>query len=194
MITKGNWAAHTKITATEARKRLGAINRIKHYLNDKGIITAYKAFVRSRIEYGNIVYWGAADTHLGKLDKIQNRAKSMIQGNLKNNIPSLEARRKAAAVGLTCKLLDGQGRGKLQDLKPLPQTKIPRRSKRLGSSSHSFQIEGVTKPKSLEVFKRSYRGRIPEVWNNIKHEALYFQPPNIEFQKFRKVLQRNVAS
>ena len=33
-------------------------------------------------------------------------------------IPTLEERRKAAAVGLTCKLLDNKGRGKLQSLKP----------------------------------------------------------------------------
>ena len=33
-------------------------------------------------------------------------------------LPSLESRRKAAAVGLTCKLMDGNARGELQCLKP----------------------------------------------------------------------------
>ena len=191
---RGNWAAHTTTVAAEARKRLGAIERIKHYLDDQGIITAYKAFVRSKMEYGNIVYWGAADTHLDKLDKIQNAAKKLIKSHVKKDIPSLEDRRKAAAVGLTCKLLDGKGRGKLQEMKPMPQSKNIRRSRRISGSSHSFKFQNQSKPKSLEVFKRSFRGRIPEIWNNIKDRSLSNKSPTVEFQKIRKKIQRNIAS
>ena len=37
--------------ASDARKRLGAIRRMSHMLDDKSIMRAYKAFVRSKIEY-----------------------------------------------------------------------------------------------------------------------------------------------
>ena len=37
-------------------------------LDDKSIMRAYKAFVRSKIEYGSLAYWGAAESHLKKLD------------------------------------------------------------------------------------------------------------------------------
>ena len=50
-------------------------------------------------------------------------------------IPSLESRRQAVAVGLTCKLFDGQGRGALSEVQPvlfaLPTTKSTRSSDRL---------------------------------------------------------------
>ena len=51
--------------AADARKRLGAIRRVAHLLDNQGIMMAYKAFVRSKIKYGNLVYWGAANTNLG---------------------------------------------------------------------------------------------------------------------------------
>ena len=103
-------------TAKEARQRLGAIKRIRQYLNDASSVRMYKAFVRSRLEYGNLVYWGAAESHLKKLDAVQNSAKSMLKKP--QFLPSLESRRKAAALGLVCKLLDGEGRGELQSLEP----------------------------------------------------------------------------
>ena len=55
---KGNWSLHVQQTAADARKRLGAVRRVAHFLDNQGIIMAYKAFVRSKIEYGNLVSTG----------------------------------------------------------------------------------------------------------------------------------------
>ena len=85
-------------------------------------------------------------------------------------LPTLESRRKAAALGLVCKLLDGEGRGELQNLKPIlsstnknPQ---PRRSKRINNQAcNKFQVERISGTKSFNCYKRSLRGRIPEIWN-----------------------------
>jgi len=65
----------------------------------------------------DLVYWGAADSHLNKMDRVQEKFLKLL--DKKTDFPSLEARRKASAVGLTCKLLDEKGRGKLQGLKPV---------------------------------------------------------------------------
>ena len=51
---RGNWSLHAKAVAKEARKRLGAIRRIAHMLDDRAKMMVYKAFVRSKIEYGNL--------------------------------------------------------------------------------------------------------------------------------------------
>ena len=53
------WSLHAKAVAKESQKRLGAIRRIAHMLDDRAKMMAYKAVVRSKIEYGNLIYWGA---------------------------------------------------------------------------------------------------------------------------------------
>ena len=69
----------------------------------------YKSFVRSCLEYGHLLYFGAAKCHLDHLDALQHRAAGICHCTF----PSLESRRHAAAIGLTCRLLDGEGRGDL---------------------------------------------------------------------------------
>jgi len=190
---KGNWGKHVEQTAKEARQRLGAIKRIRQYLNDTSSVRMYKAFVRSRLEYGNLVYWGAAESHLKKLDAVQNSAKSMLKKP--QFLPSLETRRKAAALGLVCKLLDGEGRGELQSLEPnfSSGNKKLRRSERINQQAlHKFQIETTTNTKSINIFKRSLRGRIPDIWNKLDDDCL-FQDEIPKFQDYRKQMQRNAV-
>ena len=193
-LQKCSWSKHCETIAKQARQRLGAIKRIQNYLDDQGIVTAYKAFVRSKIEYGNLVYWGAAESNLKKLDSIQDSTKSMLR-NKNHFLPELEDRRKAAALGLTCKLMDGNGRGQLQKLKPKmlsEDTLQVRRSKRLNSKCHQHQFADQTTAKSLNIFQRSYRGRISKVWNNLEDDFL--NENDVCFQDHRKKLQKKMTS
>ena len=80
----GLWSAHIEQTVKEAHQRLGAIN---HYLKDDGTCIAYKAFVHSKLEYGNLIYWSAAEAHLAKLDRVQQLAQRLFEGVA---VPSLE--------------------------------------------------------------------------------------------------------
>ena len=41
---RGNWSQHVQAIASDARRRLGAIRRTSHMLDDKSIMRAYKAF------------------------------------------------------------------------------------------------------------------------------------------------------
>ena len=77
--------------------------------------------MRSKIEYGSLVYWGAADGHLRDFDASQRSAHKLLQKpeQVDPPLPSLESRRQAAAVGLACKLLDGKGCGLRTELKPV---------------------------------------------------------------------------
>ena len=76
---KGNWSNFAEATASAARQRLGALRRLAPLLDDDCINMVYKTFVRSKIEYGSLVYWGAADGHLRDLDAIQPSAPKLLQ-------------------------------------------------------------------------------------------------------------------
>ena len=84
---RGNWSQYIQAVASDARKRLEAIGRMSHMLDDKSIMRAYKAFVRSKFEYGSLAYWGAAaESNLKKLDRVQ---ESAVVALLRNPDPSL---------------------------------------------------------------------------------------------------------
>ena len=65
--SKGLWSAHIEQNVKDARQRQGAINWVKQYIKDDGVCIAYKAFVRSKLEYSKI-YWSVAEIHLAKVD------------------------------------------------------------------------------------------------------------------------------
>ena len=118
-------------------------------------------FVRSVMEYDNVVYMDAAQTHLEKLDRLQRSAERI--GNFK--VESLESRREAAAVRLALKLMDGQGRGKLQDFAPQIADVGSYRPSR--HHTNGMRPKTMAKVRSLDVFKRSFIGAIPVIWNKL---------------------------
>ena len=127
------------------------------------LCTAYKAFVRPQLEYGHLLYWGAAESHLVRLDRVQLQAQRLFS---EIPLPTLESHRVAAAVGLTCRLLSGSVSSPLLSLTPVLMSStgsLPRRSARLTVSSHPHQFLDQCTYRSLEVFKRSYRGRISNI-------------------------------
>ena len=60
--SKGLWSAHIDYVVAQSRKRVGALRRICDYLSPADLCTAYKAFVRAQLEYGHLLYWGAAES------------------------------------------------------------------------------------------------------------------------------------
>ena len=66
------------------------------------------------LEYGCILYSGAAPTHLNRLDQFQTWVEKM------GGCPfqSLTDCRNASILGFTCRLLAGEGRGNLQSFCP----------------------------------------------------------------------------
>ena len=83
--------------------------------------------------------------------------------------------------------MDGNVRGELQCLKPkfIPICQERnRRSKRISEyPKHCYQFATQTKASSLKNFERSFRGRIPQIWNELNDEAL-FQENTIKSQKY----------
>ena len=163
---KMRWGPMIDMLAKKARSRMAALKRLRFVLDDANMKTMYIMFVRSVMEYGNVVYMGAADSHLAKLDRVQKSAEQI--GNF--TVESLECRREAAAISLALKLLDNQGRGRLQDHKPkLIDVKTIRFSRH---TSNGLKLQSVIKAKSLDVYKRGFFGVVPVIWNRIPQSII----------------------
>ena len=160
------WKPMIDLLAKKARCRLAALRRLRFVLDDNNMKTMYIMFVRSVMEYGNVVYMGAAQTHLEKLDRVQRSAERI--GNF--TIETLEARREAAAIRLALKLMDGRGRGKLQDFAPqVMDSKSCRPSRHY---TNGMRLETTVKARSLNVFKRSFIGAVPVIWNKLPKDII----------------------
>ena len=82
--------------AQKARCRAGALRRLKPMLNSSNLKTLYTSFVSSVMEFGSLAYMGAADSHLEKLDRIQ----ESVSKSCGFEIESLQSRSEAAARGV----------------------------------------------------------------------------------------------
>ena len=101
-----------------------------------------------------------------RLDALQCRAAGICH----DNFPSLESRRYAAAVGLTSRLLDGEGRGDLQSFCPSFVTNIARRSSRLNDLSDPARASRLHNPvafRSLDSIRRSWHAVISTIWDTL---------------------------
>jgi hypothetical protein len=190
--SKANWSKHVDSVAQSSRMCMGAISRLSSYLRPKDIQVAYKAFVRSKIEYGNILYAAAASSNLQKLDRVQDAA-IRLSSDEAPKLSSLNTRRKAAIIGLTCKLLGGNFRHPLTPLKPEFEERVEnRRSQRLQPRG-KFKMKLTRTSRSLRVFDRSYRGSMPEIWNQLMESSNIEEEPE-SWQKIGKELQKKICS
>ena len=137
----------------------------------------YKAFVRSTIEYGNLVYMGAADSTKEKLDRVQHAAAKMGQFE----VESLGSRRQAALIGLVFKLLDGDGRGMLNEFIPTLMEPKEGGKQRI---KEAFDFRDTTRQ-----YDRSIGGQIPVVWKLLP-QGLPYQESDKGWQSATKRCQR----
>ena len=83
-------------------------------LTKQDMCTIYKSWIRPTLEYGSILYSGAANIHLSHFVDLQSR----IERSCSFVFQSLSYRRNAAIMGLVCHLLAGEGCGNLQTYCP----------------------------------------------------------------------------
>ena len=156
---------------SKTKQRLAQLCRLSSYLDSAGLSAMYKSFVCSCLEYGHLLYFGAARGYLNHLDTLQCRTASVCH----SNFPSLERRRHATAIDLLCRLLDGEGRGNLQSLLPPFITSVSRRSSHLNNlpdPAQAFRLQNTITFKSLDCYCRSWHGAIPSLWNNLPANLL----------------------
>ena len=128
------------------------------------------------MEYGLLVYFGATEGNLAKLDAIQSSAERLC----KTKFRPLSDRRDAAAFGLICKLLDGECVDQLQGLAPqLLEVPAQRVSQRVGSSGGPQLVNpskrhetGLTKSHNrLKTFSRSLPGQLHRVFADVPEDV-----------------------
>ena len=116
---KFTWNYMIDQLATCSRQRLDAVYRVRDYLGQRGLVTAFKSFVRLVCEHSNVVFMGASATHLHKLDLVQKLAERLCN----TTFPSLTSHSNVGSIGLLCKLLDSQCQQPLQNFAPpIPQS------------------------------------------------------------------------
>ena len=108
------WEPHIVRILNRGKQRVSQLYRCRSLLTSQDLCLIYKSWIRPVLEYGNILYTGAASSHLQCLDHLQNR----IQQTCCSTFQSLSHHRDAAIIGLVCRLLNGEGRGNLQDYCP----------------------------------------------------------------------------
>ena len=165
------WGPHVDMIVSRAKQRLAQLCRLSPILDPAGLSVMYKSFIRSCLEYGHLLYFSAARSHLERLDALQ----CWAAGICHDDFPSLESRQYAAAVGLTCRLLDGEGRGNLQSFCPSFVTNIARRSSRLNDLSDPVRASRLHNPvtfRSLDSFRRSWHAVISTIWDALPANLL----------------------
>ena len=134
----------------------------------------YMMFVRSTMEYGSVLYMGAADSHLAKLDRVQASAERMCGFKME----SLGSRRDAAAFSLAVKMLCGKCRGVLNDFTPqlyhIPECTNSTRNSTRSSSLTGLQVQSHITTKSLDVTRRGFTGAIPRIFAKLPQPWIRF--------------------
>jgi acetyl/propionyl-CoA carboxylase alpha subunit len=157
------WGPMVDKLATKARQRIGALSKVRQHLNSDNLKTVYQMFIRSIMEYNSVSWMGAAQSYLDKLDRVQLSAQKI--GNF--SVESLQARREAAAMSLALKLLDGKGRGDLQNFVPALIEPIKMCKRITRHTLDGIQLASNIKATSLDVYKRSFQGVLPQIWEKI---------------------------
>ena len=157
------WASMIDGIAMKARRRLGMLNRLRPLLSDFNMEAMYTSFIRPIMEFGSMQFMGAADVHLKKLDTIHEKAQRI--GNF--TVGPLNLRRDAQAIAFTLKLLDGKGRGVLNEYVPkfIDQSKLHKHDTQ--HASKGLQLVDRSRLKSLISFDRCYLGSIHKIWKRL---------------------------
>lgn len=160
---KLSWSEMVALKAKKARSRVGALRRLTKFLDRENLKLMYTSFIRPILEYGNIVYCSAAQSHLSKLDRVQSAALKL--GGFE--VDSLESRRDIAIASYALKMLDGKVKPLVAQFTPTLFEEESSRTK-LGG----LQVQPLTSSKSLNKFKRSFFGRLPSIWSRLPQDVV----------------------
>ena len=164
------WGPHIDMLVRKARQRIGALRNIAPYLDSRNMETMYTTFIRSILEYGSVLFMGAAASHLAKLDAVQQIAERL--GGF--TVEPLQSRREAAAISLALKLLDGDCRPGLQRYAPtIIDGHYVNHDHDTQHKLKGIQIQPTElSKKPLDIFKRSFFGQLPSIWAKLPQDIL----------------------
>jgi hypothetical protein len=168
------WGSHISKVVKKARQRVGALRNLVQYLSPDNMQIMYTTFIRSILEYGSVLFMGASDSHLKKLDAVQHTAERL--GGFQ--VESLKSRREAAAISLALKLLAGDCKPGLQRF--APELISGHHVGHDHNTSTTLKMQGMRiKPivlqkrfSPLNIFRDSFLGQIHLIWSKLPQDML----------------------
>ena len=188
---------HLRTVALRARQRLGLLRKASSVLDSRSRVIVYHGFVRPVMEYCPLVWMGAADCHLKRLDRTQRSALHLIgNGAL---LQSLSIRRMVAACTYLYKLLCSKPDSPLRQLIPPSQALRPAnvRPTRLSLARldmHPYQLETGLTVNCRESCRRAFPACAVPVWNSLPQTVLSQAPDLKRLQSFKTAVFRHIRA
>ena len=189
-----HFGQHLRTTAFRAARRIDFLRKAVKVLDHKGRTAAYKGFVRPMLEYCPLVWSGAADGHLRRLDKVQKRALSLLgQGTI---VDSLVLRRTVSGLCFLYKLLSGPACPHSVLCFPPPPPPIgphrnPRTRRQL-ATAHPFQLSLPLPVRSNDSILRAFPYGTVTAWNALPLSVLETAPTPTQLQTFKVQVHRHL--
>ena len=201
--TKLTFADHIYFTVRKANRMLGLLIRslqtgsVARGLDTGPILAAYFANVRSVLEYGCVVWGGAAKTHLDRLDRVQHKFLIWLAAHSDTNqasgslsyhpllkrfkISNLAQRRLQYDVCFIHKVLSGQTNSAFL-LESIPFN-VPQRRTRAAQ----FQLLHVPSARDarVETVRRGLFGRAVKAYNDYLAKSPLVDPFRATYHAFR---------
>jgi hypothetical protein len=161
-------------------------------LDPKSRTITYKGFVRPLLEYGMLVWMGAAPSALASLTAVQRRALHIIGPG--SYLPSLALRRTVGALCYLYKLHYACFPQCVQDMKP-PAAAAPARATRHSAqvaARHNQQLALDLPPQSRNNVLRAFPSGITNAWNALPVQLLQAPPSAKGMQSFKRNAHRHL--
>lgn len=164
-----SFECHVKEIAHKASLKVSALRRMKHFLDAKGMLTLYKAQVRSSLEYAPLAWMSCSRSHLLLLDKVQLRVERLIadvnqqpaQEEPPTNLDTLEHRRKVASLTVLHK-------AQLQQVRHLEGMRLPWRQSQRSTRTVLSSDCLVEVPRShTSLHQRTFSSVAANLWNSM---------------------------
>ena len=182
---------HIKALTSKCSFQLRKLRTVRQYLNEDTMKSLVHAFVHSRIDYCNSLFYGLSNKSITRLQSIQNQAAKVVVGGLKFDHVgpifrdlhwlSVEKRIIFKIATLMYKCMNGLAPAYLRNkCKP-----------RVLSLSHhqlrSNELNFLTVPSTrLKIGSRDFSVVGPAVWNSLPHGL---RQPGLLYARFRKELK-----
>ena len=175
------WGTHVESVYRKANRSLALLRRARPVLNDKGLATIYKSFIRSQLEYCCSLWLGAPATALARLDRIQIRAIRILGHKEGSQLHSLSHRRGVAALCSMHRLLNKRSPPPLHSLAPAP---IPE-GRRVSARTRFPPALLAPATRKPEYWQNSFVPKLTHAWNN-------FVPPALRLIRDQKHFKKSI--
>ena len=159
-----SWNQQYKIVKGKLKGGLNSIRKLRHMLPQSKQFQVYRALVESHLRYGNLLWGHLSVTKLHKLQKLQDRAITLIQSApIKETIPSatlsVEELIKYDQAVMVRKILNEQ-------CPEIFKQKFTKRSQISTYETRRLNDLQVPRPR-LEITRKSFSYQGTKVWNDI---------------------------